>query len=129
LRQGGKERLFDVERFDEKGNSLLVKLKGVDTPEAARPFKGAEILTGRENAAPLGPDEYYIGDLRGITVVSADGEVLGHVTDILEGGGGELVEMRLLSGELKLIPFRKEFFGDVSPEEGRAVFLCRWIFE
>jgi 16S rRNA processing protein RimM len=62
-------------------------------------------------------------------VVSEDGEVLGQVTDILEGGGGELVEMRLPTGEFRLIPFRNEFFGDVSPEKGRAVLLCRWILE
>jgi 16S rRNA processing protein RimM len=118
-----------VEGFAEKGESLLVKLRGIDTPEAAKTLKGAEIVTGRENAAPLGPDEYYIGDLQGITVVSLDGEVLGQVMDVLEGGGGDLVEMRLPSGELKLVPFRKEFFGDVSPEQGRAVLLCRWILE
>jgi 16S rRNA processing protein RimM len=129
LRQGGTERSFEVEGFVEKGESLLVKLKGIDTPETAKTLKGAEIVTGRENAAPLGPDEYYIGDMQGITVVSQDGEVLGQVTDVLEGGGGDLVEMRLPSGELRLVPFRKEFFGDVSPEQGRAVLLCRWILE
>jgi 16S rRNA processing protein RimM len=129
LRRDGKEQSFDVEGFVEKGESLLVKLKGIDTPEAAKTLKGAEILTGRENAAPLGPDEYYIADLQGVTVFSPDGEALGEVTDVLEGGGGDLVEMRLSSGELRLVPFRKEFFGDVSPERGRAVLLRRWILE
>lgn len=129
LRQDGRERSFEVEGVDKKGESLIIKLKGIDSPEAARVLKGAEIVTGRENAAPLGPEEYYIGDLQGMAVVSQDGEVLGRVTDVLEGGGGELVEMRLPSGELRLVPFRKEFFGDVSPEQGRAVLLCRWILE
>jgi 16S rRNA processing protein RimM len=129
LRQESKERFFEVEGFDEKGDTLLIKLKGIDTPEAAKPLGGAEIVTGRENAAPLGPDEYYIGDLQGLAVTAEDGEVLGQVTDILEGGGGELVEMRLPTGKLALAPFRKEFFGDVSPEKGRVVLLCRWILE
>lgn len=129
MRRDGGERFFEVEGVDKKGESLVIKLKGVDSPEAARSLKGAEIVTGRENAAPLGPEEYYIGDLQGIAVVSQDGEVLGRVADVLEGGGGELVEVRLTSGELRLVPFRKEFFGDVSPEQGRAVLLCRWILE
>jgi 16S rRNA processing protein RimM len=129
LRRDGTERSFEVEGFDKKGESLLVKLRGIDAPEAAKTLKGAEIVADRENAAPLGPDEYYVGDLQGIDVVSPDGEVLGQVTDILEGGGGDLVEMRLPSGESKLIPFRNEFFGEVSPEQGRAVLLCRWILE
>jgi 16S rRNA processing protein RimM len=129
VRRDGAERFFEVERFEEKGASLLIKLRGIDSPEAAGTLRGAEIVAGRENAAPLGPDEYYIGDLHGIAVVSPDGEVLGQVTDILEGGGGDLVEMKLPSGEIRLVPFRKEFFGDVSPEHGRAVLLCRWILE
>jgi hypothetical protein len=37
--------------------------------------------------------------------------------------------MRLPTGELRLIPFRKEFFGDVSPEARRVVLLERWILE
>jgi 16S rRNA processing protein RimM len=129
LRRDGKERLFDVEGSEEKGDTLFIKFKGIDTPEAAKSLTGAEIVTGRENAVPLGPDEYYIGDLQGLTVAAEDGEILGQVTDILKGGGGELVEIRLPGGELRLVPFRKEFFGDVSPEEGRIVLLCRWILE
>jgi 16S rRNA processing protein RimM len=129
LRQGVKERSFEVEGSDEKGDSLLIKLKGIDSPEAAKVLKGAEIVTGRENAAPLAAGEYYIDDLKGITVVSEDGEALGQVTDILEGGGGELVEMRLPTGESRLIPFRNGFFGEVSPEKGRAVLQCLWILE
>jgi 16S rRNA processing protein RimM len=129
LRREGREQSFDVERFDKKGESLLIKLKGIDSPEAAKTLKGAEIITGRENAAPLGPGEYYIEDLHGIAVVSREGEVLGQVADVLEGGGGDLVEVRLPSGKLRLVPFRKEFFGEVSPEQGRAVLLCRWILE
>ncbi|MDR0386572.1 MAG: ribosome maturation factor RimM [Treponema sp.] len=129
LRRAGTERSLEVEGFAEKGGSLLVKFKGINDPETAKTLKGAEIVTDRENAAPLGPDEYYIGDLRGMAVVSPEGEVLGQVTDVLEGGGGNLVEMRIPSGELKLVPFRKEFFGDISPEQGRAVLLCRWILE
>jgi 16S rRNA processing protein RimM len=129
IRRDCKEKPFEVERFEEKGGDLLVKLKGIESPEAAKTLKGAEIITGRENAAPLGPGEYYIGDLQGIAVVSPEGEVLGQVADVLEGGGGNLVEIKLPSGELKLVPFRNEFFGDVSPEQGRAVLLCRWILE
>jgi 16S rRNA processing protein RimM len=129
VRRDGGERSFDVEGVDKKGESLLVKLKGIDSPEAAKLLKGAEILTSRENAAPLGPGEYYIRDLQGIAVVSPDGGILGRVTDVLEGGGGYLIEMSLPSGERRLVPFRKEFFGDVSPELGRAVLLRRWILE
>jgi 16S rRNA processing protein RimM len=51
------------------------------------------------------------------------------VTGVLEAGGGRLLELRLPGGELRLVPFRDEFFGEVDPEKGRAVLLCRWILE
>jgi 16S rRNA processing protein RimM len=35
LRQGAQARSFEVEGIDEKGDSLLIKLKGIDSPEAA----------------------------------------------------------------------------------------------
>jgi 16S rRNA processing protein RimM len=129
LRRGTEESPWEVEAAEEKGALLIIKFKGIDSPEAAKALKGAEIFTGRENAAPLGADEYYIDDLRDIAVVTREGEVLGRVTDVLEGGGGDLVELRLPSGELRLIPFRRDFFGDVNPETRRAVLLQRWIIE
>jgi 16S rRNA processing protein RimM len=57
------------------------------------------------------------------------GEILGHVAGIVEGGGGDLVEIRLSTGESKLVPLRKEFFAPLVPETGRIVLLERWILE
>ncbi|GHT82188.1 ribosome maturation factor RimM [Spirochaetia bacterium] len=136
LRRENRETSFYIEETLRVGPSLAVKFRGIDTPEAARALSGAEMCTDRDHAAPLGTDEYYIEDLRGIPVTDTDGAVLGHITDVLEGGGGQLIELRLTSplpgGELRLVPFRKEFFGEVdvdnaSIEKRRAVLLERWI--
>ncbi|MDR2785102.1 MAG: PRC-barrel domain-containing protein [Treponema sp.] len=137
------ERLYDVEKITGSGGCVLVKFRGVDSPEAAGLLRGAALLVGREDAAPLGENEFYVEDLRGIRVVAprgggcpegaasaaADEEFLGTVTDVLEAGGGQLVELRLPTGELRLVPFRGEFFGEVDPEKGRAVLLNRRILE
>jgi 16S rRNA processing protein RimM len=132
LRWEGRETLFYIEETLRVGPSLAVKFRGIDTPEAAKALSGAELLTGRDHAAPLGKDEYYVEDLRGIPVTDRAGAVLGHITDVLEGGGGQLIELRLPDGTLRLVPFRKEFFGEVdvdnaSIEKRRAVLLESWI--
>ncbi|GHV88064.1 ribosome maturation factor RimM [Spirochaetia bacterium] len=135
VRQGGLVKTCEVEETVESGAALLIKFKGIDSPEAAKTLNGAELLAGRDQAAALGQDEYYVEDLRGIEVVAAPVsgeaavEVLGTVTDILEGGGGELLEMRLPGGELRLVPFRKESFGAISLEHRRIVLLARWVLE
>ena len=106
-----------------QGDTLLIRFSGVETPEAASLLKGAEIVAGREFAAPLGEGEFYIEDLKGLEVTGQNGETLGHIIEIVEGGGGFLAEVLLVLGGAKLIPFRKEFFGDINFDLGKIELL------
>jgi 16S rRNA processing protein RimM len=92
-------------------------------------LKGAEIIAPRENAAPLKEGEYYVEDLKGIEVIDREGKVMGHIIAVTEGGGGNLAELKLLSGTMRLVPFRKEFFGDINLKKGKIVLLESWILE
>ena len=107
----------------------MIRFEGVENPETAALLKGAEIIAGREYAAPLSKGEYYIEDLKGLELVSPEGTVLGHITDIVEGGGGDLAEVLLVSGEKRFVPFRKEFFGNMDLEAGKITLLELWILE
>jgi 16S rRNA processing protein RimM len=127
LRQEGREQVREIEAA-AGAPSLVMKFRGFDSPEAAKTLTGAELLVGRDEAAPLGQGEYYIEDLKGIEVWEG-AEVLGSIQDILEGGGGSLAELRLTNGETRLVPFRDEFLGEIDIEGKRARLLCRWILE
>jgi 16S rRNA processing protein RimM len=132
LWQPGGERLWEVEEsapINTPASSLLMKFRGIDTPEAARALRGAELITSRAHAAPLGEGEFYVEDLKGLGIFSKSGERLGEIAAILEGGGGSLVELRLPSGETRLVPFRNEFFGDIDLPGGRVILLQNWILE
>jgi 16S rRNA processing protein RimM len=131
----GKERLLKIEETASALPAVLIRFAGINSSEAARELTGAQLLAGRVQAAPLGEGEFYIEDLKGLPVVSLDGEdgknseILGKITDIIEGGGGELAEIQLLSGEKRLVPFRSEFFPEISPEKGMLVLQNLWILE
>jgi 16S rRNA processing protein RimM len=129
LRKGPVETVYEVEETAGSGPALLMKFRGIDTPEAAKALTGAELVTDRAHAAPLKAGEFYIEDLRGIPVTLQTGELVGEITGVLEGGGGFLAEVRLPTGEPRLVPFRNEFFGEVDPENQRAVLLEGWILE
>jgi 16S rRNA processing protein RimM len=137
LKQGDSEKIVFIEETmpfgaNKSGNSefLLMKFQGFDNPEAASALNGAKLISDRSQAVPLKKGEFYVEDLKGLAVLAlGDSDVLGHITDILEGGNGSLAELRLLSGELKLVPFRNEFFGEISTEEGRIILLEPWILE
>ncbi|MDR2078903.1 MAG: ribosome maturation factor RimM [Treponema sp.] len=129
LRWENHENLFYIEKTLRIGSFVAMKFRGIDTPEAAKTLSGAEMVTGRDHATPLGKDEYYVEDLRGIPVLDQNGVVMGEIRDVLEGGGGQLIEITLPGGELRLVPFRKEFFGEVDTEKRRAILLKQWILE
>ncbi|MDR0684118.1 MAG: ribosome maturation factor RimM [Spirochaetaceae bacterium] len=132
LRNGTVERVYKIEAaraIEGAPSHILVKFKDIDTPEAAKALSGAEFLLSRSEAAPLAKGEYYIRDLKGLSVVDGDGGGLGEVRDIMEGGGGQLVEVRLFSGETRLVPFRDEFFGEINVEKREITLLVRWILE
>ena len=130
VRQGEKERPLKIEESAVSGSLVLMRFSGMVSPEEAKTLAGAQLLVGREQASPLSPGEFYVEDLKGLAVLAEpDGETAGHITDIVEGGGGELVEIRLCKGELKLIPFRREFFSEIDPEKGSVTLKNVWILE
>jgi 16S rRNA processing protein RimM len=133
LRQKGTEKPVKIEECAPALSQVVMKFAGIGSPEAAKALSGAELLVRREEASPLGPGEFYVEDLKGLAVAAAgsgeNDEILGYVTGIVEGGGGDLVEIRLSTGEFKFVPLRKEFFVPVKPETGRLILLERWILE
>ena len=138
----GNEKLLQIEESAPSSQSVLMRFAGIDSPEKAKTLSGAKLLAGREQAAPLGEGEYYIEDLKGLPVTCENGlttaheqynyqtgEIIGYISDIIEGGGGELVEINLNNGEKKLVPFRHEFFSEICPEKGRIILRNLWILE
>jgi len=137
ISKDGKEQTLQIEEIASASPAVLVRFAGIDSPEKAKTLNGAQLIAGREQAAPLGDDEFYIEDLKGLTVISSgvNGEkgasevIIGSITDIIEGGNGELAEIKLSNGEKRLVPFRKEFFSEICPQKGKVVLQNLWILE
>jgi len=126
ISKDGKDQQLKIAERALALPAVLFRFEGIDNPEAAKNFNGAKLIGSRDQAAPLGEGEFYIEDLKGLPVQSEDGRIVGHVTDIIEGGGGELVELKIIKpvseetlNEMRLVPFRKEFFSVIEPENGR----------
>ena len=125
----GREQYLAVEEARDHGGAIIVKFVGIDSPEDAALLKGLQVLVDREHAAPLSDEEYYIEDLKGLSLVFG-GEPLARVSDVVEGGGAELMEVVMNDGSgTRFIPFRKEFIGEIDPDAGTVVLLARWILE
>ena len=110
----GEKLYFENVRV-QKG-ALLVKFRGVDTPEAAEALRGRECYVEKNQLSELSEGEYYIVDLIGCDVT--DGErVIGTVKDVYRAGAGEMMEVGLPTGKTALIPFVDAFVKEVDLEK------------
>lgn len=162
LVQKGISAKYAVENARVAGNVLYVKFAGVDSPEAAKKLNGAALQTSRENACPLKEGEWYVEDLKKCSLVYFGEEnglgndvaptddvrsrnVVGSITDVLEGGAGELLEVLLsedcdvLKEEVKLnankkprtvyVPFNETHVGKVDIPNKSVQLMHLWILE
>lgn len=117
---GGRGRALEVTaRWPHKGRWVL-KLRGVDSIDAAEGLRGLELRIGEEELAPLPEGSFYHHQLRGLEVRDADtGERLGVVRELLETGGTPLLAVDTDSGE-SLIPLARQFVRGVDLAERTA---------
>jgi len=98
---------------------LLLKLRGVDSPEAARALSGARVFLPRREFPEAAEGEYYWVDLVGLRV-KADAEPLGTVAEIIETPAFDVLVVRDPGrpGEERLIPFTGASLREVRLAEG-----------
>lgn len=96
----------------------LLLFEGVDDRDAAERLRGAVLETGRSSVTPAPAGSYYYFELAGCLCSDADHGELGRVCEVIEDGGGLLLEVR--AGERRLlVPFVKEYIVAVDVAERR----------
>jgi 16S rRNA processing protein RimM len=103
LRSSGAECRFDVEDGQAHAGNVVAKLRGIDDPDSAREWRGAEIVVEREQLPEARADELYWTDLEGLEVRTTAGVSLGRVEYLLATGANDVL---VLGGPPeRLIPF------------------------
>ena len=155
LQHGNEKKETKVESVSLGCNTAYVKFAGINSDEDIRKYNRWEIVVPRKYCKPLKKDEWYIEDLRNCSLIyegnddsaslNAPAQVVGTVTDVLEGGAGYLLEVSIsescncISEELKrtssgkprtvLIPFNNEHVGKVDVKKGTIQLMHLWILE
>lgn len=112
----GVSRTLRIERVWYHKQFVILKFVGINDMTTAESLKTAVIRIPEEKALPLGPDEYYLRDLYGMTVVTEDDTVLGELISVLETGANDVYAVRHEGGEI-LIPAIKQCILDVNVNE------------
>ena len=140
LVHGDEHRETKVESVSLGHAVAYVKFAGIDSDTDLRKYSGWEILADRKYCKPLKKDEWYIADLLNCSLVyegkddpatSVAPRTVGTITDVMEGGGGNLLEVSLAEScdRKVLVPFNNEFIGKVDVKNKTVQLMHLWILE
>ncbi len=106
---------LEIEKFRFHQKRILLKFKGVDSPEAAESLRGAEICVPEDEAVELEEDEFFDWELEGCQVETVEGEKIGAVKELMRTGGTE--NLVVIGAEKEfLIPFAETICVSVDVE-------------
>ena len=93
-------------------------------------YKGKDLWILRDQAVKLGPNENFIADLIGLSVVTEDGEVFGSLKDVLKTGANDVYIIQGKDGKEYLFPAIKECILDVNlPEQKITVHIMDGLLD
>ncbi len=99
---GGTE--YTVEEARAHSGTLLAKLAGIGSREAALKLKGATVSVRRAALPEAGEGHYYLADLVGLEVVNGSGVALGIVKRMFTNGAQDVMEVAG-NGKTRLLPW------------------------
>jgi len=118
LRADGSPALTLISVRAAKGG-VVARAKGIDDRDQAEALRGLKLHIRREALPPPDEDEFYLADLIGLAVVTAEGETLGKVRSVQDFGAGDLLEIQPPAGASWWLPFTREAVPEVRIAEGR----------
>lgn len=102
-------------------DAVVARLEGVSDRDAAEALRGLELYVARAMLPGEEEDEYYHGDLVGLTVEDLEGATLGTVMAVYDFGAGEMLEVNLKAGGIAMLPYTKAAVREVLIGEGRII--------
>ena len=120
LAPNGERRAVDLEDFWFQNDRVILKLSGVDEPDAAKPFVGFEFCVPDSQRVDLDEGEYFDFELEGCEVSRVSGEAVGEVRAVLKTGGVPILVVVDEDREL-MIPLAESIVVTIDAEEKRIV--------
>ena len=114
-------KLFQIEKVNYSKNMVILKLKGIETPEQAETLRNSYLKINRKDAKKLPEGTYYIADLIGLDVYTDEDEFLGKVDYIYNAGSSDIYVVKDEQGKEVLLPAIKDVLKQVDLENGKII--------
>jgi len=115
--RSGARRVVEIQQNRKHSLGAILRLDGVTTREQAEALRGAVLEVARSEAPEAPEGAYYFYEIVGCRCVDESVGPLGTVTEVVEDGGGLLLEIVDADRKL-LIPFVEHFLVNVDVERG-----------
>lgn len=113
---GPQARAYQVERARLHSGYVLMKFAGYDTDTSVAKLRGEIVQIPAAEAAKLKKNQYYHHQIIGLNAVTAAGDALGTVEQILETGANDVYLIRTPEGKELLLPAIKSVIKKIDLE-------------
>ncbi len=121
IEKNNTKKEYEIEEVKYHKGMVLMKLKGVNTPEEAEHLRNYYLKVKREDEPELEEGTYYIVDLIGLDVYSDDGKLLGKLDDIFNTGSNDIYVVKDELGKQILLPAISDVVKDINLEEKKII--------
>jgi 16S rRNA processing protein RimM len=121
---------YTIKEVKYTKGSVILKLSGIETMEAAESLRDCFVLIDRKNAVKLSKDSFFICDIMDSEVFEENGLLLGKLVDILHTGSNDVYVIKSKDGKELLLPALKSVVRAILPEQKRIdVTVPKGLFE
>lgn len=110
---GDEKHEFTIERVRTNKNMLIVKFKEFNNINEILMYKGLYVYSNKDVSNQLETNDYHYDDVIGKKVVTDQMQEVGIASALIEVPQGHLLEILKPDGKKALVPFIKEFIGDI----------------
>ena len=121
-------RAMQAERCRPAGNVVLLKLQGVDSPEAANALRGRTLYAKREDLS-IPDGRVLICDLYGLDVFDAKNDQrLGVLSDVIKNPANDIYVIKTDTGEEHMVPAVPAFLSRIDLDAGIWLNVIEGMF-
>ena len=110
---GEKKEKYKVQKHITSGESFSLKFFDINSREEAEVLKNRDVFIDSNQLNKLDGENWYHSDLIGLSVETPKGDLIGEIEAIYNFGAGDVIEIKLISGKIEMIPFTKDFVIDI----------------
>ena len=119
LRNNNSQTTLNIEKIRIKENTVILKLKDIESIEEAKIIVGSFLEVERKNAVKLPKNTYFIFEIIGLEVYTENNIFLGKVENVISTGSNDVYIVKGKNKKELFIPAIHEVVKNVNLEKKR----------